>query len=168
MQIVQAANQWAKAEMKSAICFMSFGVIYLIAAVCCFQLGDTPLTNALIVPMLVAGGLLVGAGISFYVSNKAKLNNFESAYKTNPSELITSELERTAQTMKTYENVALKVFPLVAVVSGLIAVFVSTPTVRAICIAVVAFLSVLILLDSQALKRIKVYHQHLENTKQPI
>ena len=162
MEIVKAANDWAKAEVVSSMFFMLFGVVYLLAALGCWQLGNTSLTKALIIPILIAGGLLLGAGISFYTSNKARLTSFETAYKTNPSTLIQSEITRTEQTIKTYENVALKVFPAITVVAILLSLFVSHPIVRAISIAIIAFLSVIILLDSQALKRIKTYHHQLE------
>lgn len=162
MEIINAATNWAKAEMTSAIFFMLFGIAYLLAAIGFWQWGTTQLMKALIIPILIAGGLLLSAGISFYLSNKSLVANYESEYKANPSVLIKSEMERTQKTMATYENVALKIFPIILVIAGLVAIFISHPWVRAIGIAIVAFLFVLILLDSQALKRIKTYYQQLE------
>ncbi len=161
MDILNAATNWAKAEIVSSFFFMFFGIVYLLATISFWKWGNTPLMKALVIPMLIAGGLLLGAGISFYLSNKARLTTFETAYKTNPSTLIKSEIERTGQTIKTYENVALKVFPAIILVAILVCIFISNPVVRAISIAIIAFLSVLILLDSQALKRTQTYHQHL-------
>jgi len=141
---------------------MLFGFCYLLASVGFWKFGNTPLTKALTIPIMVAGGLLLGAGISFYLSNKSKLRTFETEYNLNPSSLISSELERTEKTMNTYKNVALKVFPAIVLVAALVVVFTANPIVRAISIGVIAFLSVLILLDSQALKRMKTYHQKLK------
>jgi len=151
-----------KAEIVSSIFFMLFGVVYLLAALGFWQWGNSPLTKALVIPILIAGGLLLSAGVSFYLSNKSRLTSFETSYKATPSALIQAEIERTAQTMKTYENIALKVFPAIIVIAALLSIFISTPIIRAICIAIIAFLSVLVILDSQALKRIKTYHQQLE------
>jgi len=162
MDILKAASDWAKAEIVSALFFIFFGVVYLFAAFFFSKRGTTALTDALVIPIMVAGALLLIAGLSFYFSNKSKLTNFEKAYKTNPSAFIESEIERTAQTIKTYENVALKVFPAIIAVAALVSVFISSPIVRAICMAIIAFLIVLVLLDSQALKRIKTYNQQLE------
>jgi hypothetical protein len=162
MEILKSATTWAKAEMISSIFFMLFGVVYLSASIGFWQLGKTPLLKALIFPTLIAGGLLLSAGVSFYFTSKSKLNSFENAYKTNPSAIIKSEITRTEKTIKTYENIALKVFPLIVVVVLLVAIFISYPLVRAICIGIIAFLLVLILLDSQALKRMKIYHEQLE------
>lgn len=165
MEIITAATNWAKAEITSSIFFMLFGVLYLAVSIGIKQMGTTALSKALFIPMLVAGGLLVIAGISFYFSNKSKLTNFESEFKADPTAMIEAEISITTKTIKTYENVALKVFPAIIGIAILIAIFVSNPIVRAICIAVIAFLSVLVLLDSQALKRMKTYHQQLELVK---
>ncbi len=162
MEIVKAATEWAKAEMISAIFFMLFGLIYLIIALSLWQWGNTALAKSLFVPLLVAGGLILAAGIGFYVSNQSKLKSFESDFKNDPTAMVKSELTRTAQTMSTYQNVALKVFPGIIIVAALLSIFVSNVTVRAIGIAIIAFFLVLVVLDSQALKRIKKYHEKLE------
>jgi len=162
MDIIKAETEWAKAEIVSAIIFMLFGICYILGSFGFWKFGNTPLAQSLVIPILIAGVLLLSAGISFYASNKSKIKNFESDFKSNPSELINSEITRTASTIKTYESVALKVFPVIIVVSALVFWFVPNPTIRAICLAIIAFLFVLVLLDSQALKRIKKYHQQLE------
>lgn len=162
MEIVKAATTWAKAEIISAIFFILFGLIYILISFYFKQMGSNTLGNALFTPLLIAGALLVLAGIGFYVSNKSKLNNFEKDYRSNPASVVQAELERTESTIKTYQNVALKVFPAIMLIAAVIAFFVASPLLRAICIAVFAFLFVLVLLDSQALKRMKVYQNHLE------
>lgn len=163
MEIIKAANTWAKAEIASSYGFMLFGLIYLLVSIAFWQLAKTPLTKALIIPLSIAGGLLFSAGISFYSSNKSRLTSFKTEYEANPSALVASEIDRTKKTITTYENVALKVFPAIILVAALVAIFISAPIVRGICIGIIAFLSVLVALDSQALKRTKVYHQQLES-----
>lgn len=162
MEILKAASDWAKAEIVSSIFFMLFGIIYLLAAFGFWRWGNSTLMKSLFIPILIAGGLLLSAGVGFYLSNKSRLTSFETSYKTSPSALIEAEIERTTQTIKTYENIALKVFPAIIIVAVLLSIFISTPIIRAICIAIIAFLSVLVVLDSQALKRTKTYHQQLE------
>ncbi len=162
MDILKAATVWAKAEMVSSIFFMFIGGVYILSAIGFWQLGNNALTKALIIPIMIVGALLLGAGISFYNSSKSLLSSFETEYKTNPSSLIKSELDRTTRTIKTYEKAALKVFPLIIIIALLMVVFISKPTIRAIGIAIIAFLIVLVLLDSLALKRMKTYHQQLE------
>lgn len=162
MDLIKAANEWAKAEIVSSMFFMFFGLSYILISIACWKVGNTPLTEALYIPLLIAGGLLLSAGISFYFSNKSKLNNFETEYRANAAALIKAEKSKTESTIKTYQNVALKVFPAIVILAILISLLISNPTVKAICIAIVAFLSVLVILDSQALKRIKTYYQKLQ------
>ena len=83
MEIVKSATDWAKAEIVSSFFFMLFGIIYLLMSVGFWQMGSTPLMEALIIPILIVGGLLLMAGISFYFSNKSRLTSFEREYKTN-------------------------------------------------------------------------------------
>ena len=161
MEVIKAASEWAKAEMVSAIIFMLVGTSYMATSLGLWQWANSTLAKALIVPLLVAGALLLGAGISFYLSNKTKLSTFETVYKANPSEWLSSEMARTEKTINTYQNVALKVFPGVILLAVLVFIFVPIPLVRAISIALIAFLAALVLLDSQALKRMNTYHDHL-------
>ena len=168
MEVIKAATEWAKAEIISSFFFMIIGLSYILGSLGLWKFSSTPLIKALFVPLLIAGGLLLSAGISFYLSSKSKLNNFEAEYKADTSSVIKSEIERTASTMKTYKNVALKVFPAIILIAVLITLFVSSATIKAICIAIIAFLSVLVILDSQALKRIETYNQKLELAYQEI
>lgn len=166
MEIIKAATEWAKAEVASSMIFMLFGLIYILGSIGFWKFGNTVLTKALVIPLLIAGGLLLSAGISFYLSNKSLLANFETDFNKNPVTVIEAESKRTASTINTYEKVALKVFPAIILVSALAAFFISNPIIRVISIAIIAFLSVLVLLDSLALKRMKTYHHQLEIAKQ--
>lgn len=164
MEIIRAATEWAKAEIVSSVFFMLFGLLYIVGSIGLWKFGNTPMTKALFIPLLVAGGLLLGAGVSFYLSSRAILTNLEIEYNANPAEWINSEIQRVESTKKTYENVAMKVFPAIIVVAVFVFFLVSNSTLRSISLAIIAFLVVLVLLDSQALKRIMVYHDKLKLT----
>ncbi len=161
MEIIKYFNEWAKAEIIASFYFMFIGLLYALGSFCLWKIGEAPLSRALIIPLLVSGILLLGAGVGFYVSNKTKLNNFEMDYKSDPEKVINAELERTSSTIKTYENVALKIFPIIIIITALIASFTSNVNVKAIGIAIIAFFLVLVLLDSQALKRMQIYNRQL-------
>lgn len=165
MEIVKAANDWAKAEIFSAQIFFSFGVLFVLVSAGFWQLGNSELSQTLIYPILVAGALLMAAGIGFYFSNNKRLANFEADYKANPVTFLDSEIARTEKTIKSYENVAFKVFPGIIVVALLLIIFVDSPFWRAINIAVIAFFAVTILLDSKAHSRTKAYHEQLRLVK---
>jgi len=162
MEIIKAVTEWAKAEIVSSIFFMLFGLGYILGSIGLWKFGNTQLMKALIIPLFIAGGLLFSAGMSFYFSNKSKLSNFEKEYKENPSAMIHSEITRTEGLISTYEKVALKFFPAIILLALIVLFLIPKPMVKAICIAIIAFLLVLVLLDSQALKRVKTYHNQLE------
>ena len=90
MEILKTATEWAKAEVFSGQIFIFFGVLFFLGALGFWQLGKTELAKAYIFPTLVAGALLLAAGLGFYFSNKSKLANFESDYKANPVTFIES------------------------------------------------------------------------------
>lgn len=161
MDIVRIATEWAKAEVFSAKIFILFGIMFIIAAVGFWQLGKTEMARAYLYPTLVVGGLLLSAGLSFYFSNTSKISQIETEYKANPTEFIKSEIARTEQTMNTYENVAFKVFPAIIALAALLFVFVERPIWRAIFVTIIAFLLVLIWMDSSAHERMKAYHEQL-------
>lgn len=85
MEIAKVGVEWAKAEVVSSIVFILFGLLFLLATFGFWQYGKTEIARAFIIPTLIAGGLLLAAGISFFVSNKAKVNNFETEYKADPT-----------------------------------------------------------------------------------
>lgn len=161
MGIVKEATKWAKAEIVSAMIFMLAGIVYIVLAFTCWTTNGSPLIDALPIPILIAGGLLLAAGIGFYTSNKSRLKSFEADYQSDPNALISSEIERTQKTIKSYEKVALRVFPGIILIAAMIYFSVQTPITKAICVGIIAFLFVIVLLDSQALKRMRTYHQKL-------
>lgn len=161
MDILKTAIEWAKAEVFSSFVFVAFGVIFIASSIGFWQLGKTEVAKAFIYPTLVAGALLLAAGISFVRSNKNRVANFETEYKANPTLFITSEITRTEKTMKEYEHIALKVFPAVIALISLLLIFINTPIWRAIGITIIALLLVMVIIDLNANARIKTYHKQL-------
>lgn len=161
MEILKTAIEWAKDEIFSSILFILFGTIFIAAAIGFWQLGKTEVAKAFIYPPLVAGILLLIAGIGMVYSNKSRISTFKDEYKTDSVVFIKSEIARTENTMDEYKKIALKVFPIVIVVAALLIIFVDKPIWRAISITTIAMMIVLIWVDSNANARIKSYHRQL-------
>ena len=128
MEILKAANDWGKAEIFSAQIFMLFGILFIMTSIGFWQLGKTEVAKAFFYPMLIGGIFLLMMGVGFFFSNKSKLANFETDYKTDASTFVKSEIVRTEKTMGSYENIAFKVFPGIIVIAALLIVFLSSPT----------------------------------------
>lgn len=164
MEILKVAQEWAKAEVFSTRFFIIFAIIFLAACVGFWQLGKTELARAYIIPMLVAGTLLMTIGLGLFFTNKTRIAQFEKAYTQDASAFVTSETERAESTLKEY-SVVFKVVPVIIIVAALLIIFLNTPTWRAIGITTVAMMIVILLVDGMAHARLKEYYKDLQLVK---
>lgn len=168
MDILKAATDWAKAELFSTPFFVLFGVLFMASSFGFWQLGKTDMARAYIIPTLVAGGLLTIIGLGLFFTNKARVSQFEKAYKEDASAFISSEIERVEATLKEYQNIVFTAIPVIIIVCALVILFVSTPIVRASMITTLAMLVVILLIDGTAKARISEYNQQLQQAKQEL
>ena len=161
MDILKTALDWAKAEVFSSMFFILFGIIFLLGIAGFWQLGKTELAKAFIYPTLVTGVMLLIIGIGLVFSNKSRIASFPTAYESDASAFVQSEITRAENTIVEYENVVFRVIPLIIVVAALLIVFISTPIWRAIGISTIAMMVVILLIDTNASARMKVYQQQL-------
>ncbi|MEQ8714253.1 MAG: hypothetical protein RIC80_14625, partial [Cyclobacteriaceae bacterium] len=71
MEILKTAIEWAKAEVFSTRFFIYFAILFLAASVGFWQLGKTEIARAYIIPMLIAGALLLTIGLGLFFTNKS-------------------------------------------------------------------------------------------------
>jgi len=161
MDILTAANDWAKAEIVSTQFFIFFGVLFLLGCLGFWQYGKTEVAKAFTYPLLVTGILLLILGFGLLFSTKSRHSNFKTEYQKDSNTFVKTEIARAEKTIDSYKKVALKVFPLIIVVASLLIVFIDKPIWRAISIATIAMMLVIILVDSNALARVEGYHKQL-------
>lgn len=161
MEMLKAAQEWAKAEVFSTRFFIIFAMLFLAASVGFWQLGKTELAKAYIIPMLVAGVLLLTIGLGLFFTNKARVTQFEKAYHQDTPAFVSSEMTRIESTLKEY-TIVFKVVPTIIALAALAIVFTNTPTWRAIGITTIAMLIVILLVDGTAHARIEVYQKELK------
>ena len=104
--------------------------------------------------------MIIGLGLFF--TNKSRVTQFETAYKSDPSAFVESELARAEATLKEYQTIVFKAIPLIIAVCSLIIVFIDKPVWRASMITTIAMLVVILLIDGTAHARIDAYNQQLE------
>ena len=165
MELLKFTIEWTKDEIFSSKIFILFGILFISASIGFWQLGKTEIAKAFIYPILIAGILLLMAGFGFYFSNKSRLSNIESNYSANPSAFVASEIVKTEKIMNSYENIAFKIFPAIIAVAAFLIISTDKAILRAICITIIAFLTVLLVLDVNANARIKNYHKELKQIK---
>lgn len=161
MDILKTATDWAKAELVSTPFFAIAGVVFIAISIGFWQVGKTDLARAYIIPTLVVGLLLVVIGLGLFFTNKARIPQFETAYKADASAFVASEVERAEATLKEYKNIVFTAIPIIIVVCALVLFFVNSPVWRASMISTMAMLAVILLIDGLAHARIDVYHQQL-------
>lgn len=166
MDILKAATDWVKAELFSTPFFIFFGFLFLAASIGFWQLGKTEIARAYIIPNLVAGCLLIIIGIGLFFTNKSRLANFPSAYESNASAFIESEIYRTENTLKEYKIIVFTVIPFIIATCAIGILFFKAPIWRASLITVIAMLVVILLIDGTASARISVYNQQLSEVEE--
>ncbi len=164
MDILKIAHDWARAEVFSTRFFIIFAVLFIIASIGFWQLGKTELAKAYIIPLLVAGGLLMTIGLGLFYTNKARIKQFEKAYNEDAPAFVASEVVRAKSTLKEY-TVVFKVVPMIIVAAALLIIFVNTPTWRAIGITTIAMMIVILLVDGTAHARIEAYYEQLQSVE---
>lgn len=161
MDILKVAQDWARAEVFSTRFFIIFALLFLAASAGFWQMGKTELAKAYIIPLLVAGVLLMTIGLGLFFTNKARITQFEKAYNEDASAFAASEMARVESTLKEY-TVVFKVVPMIIVVAALLVIFLNTPTWRAIGITTMAMMIVILLVDGTAHARIAAYYEQLQ------
>lgn len=161
MEILKAANDWAKAEVFSTQFFILFGVLFLLGCIGFWQLGKTEVAKAFVVPMLVAGILLMVIGLGLFFSNKSRIANFPDAYNSDATAFVKSEIARAEKTMNEYQTIVFKIIPFIIVAAALLIVFVDKPIWRAVGITTIAMMVVIVLVDINANARIEAYNEQL-------
>ena len=168
MDILKTAIDWAKAELFSTPFFIIFGVLFVLASAGFWQLGKTDMAKAYIVPTLVAGIILMTIGLGLFFTNKSRITQFETAYNSDASAFIESELVRAEATLKEYQTIVFKVIPLIITICSLVIVLIDKPIWRASMITTIAMLVVILLIDGTAHARIDDYNKQLISTKQEL
>lgn len=166
MNILNAATNWAKAEVLSSKFFIVFGIAFLLFSLAFWQMGTTPLSSAYILPTAIAGVLVLAVGIGIFVANKTRVTSFVTAYNDNPSEFIRSEIVRTEKSLKEYKNIVFIIIPIIVIIAALLIYYMEHALWRASCITIVAMMMVIILVDSMANARLESYHSQLKQEEQ--
>ena len=164
MDVLKLATEWARAEVFSTRFFIFFAIAFLIASIGFWQLGKTEIAKAYVIPLLVAGVLLLTIGLGLFYTNKSRITQFETAYNSDASAFLDSEITRAESTLNEYK-VVFKVIPIIIIVAALLIIFFSSPLWRVIGITTIAMMVVIMLVDGTAHARIDAYYEKLIEVK---
>ncbi|WPY95308.1 hypothetical protein T8T21_04045 [Limimaricola variabilis] len=161
MDIVKTATDWTRAEMLSSAFFILFGLSFLMASLGFWQMGKTDMARAHVVPMLVAGTLILIIGLGLFFPSQARLTNFPAAYATDAAGLVADEIARADRVLNEYRIAVFRVIPLIIAVCALAIPFFESPLWRASLITTIAMMAVILVIDTNANARLETYRGQL-------
>lgn len=161
MDILKTALDWTKAEMLSSAVFILFGAIFVSASLGFWKLGKTDVAQAYVIPALIAGLLLVTLGSGLLYQSLNRVTGFVTAYNSDASEFVASEVTRADQVLNQYRIAVFHVIPLIIAVCAVLLLFLEGPVLRASLIVTIAMMSVLLMIDTNANARLETYREIL-------
>lgn len=157
MDILKTSNDWAKVELLSNGFFALLGVMFVVASLLFWSRGETDVARAFVLPMFVAGVLmLILSGGLFYGTWKSSAG-FATAFAEDAEGFIAFEIERVDRTMAQYGMAVFKGIPLMIAAAALLVVIVHGPGWRATLITAIVFLGLIMLIDINANARLEAY-----------
>ncbi len=162
MDILTLAQQWAKQEAFSSRFFIVAAVVFFAISFGFWKFGQSEISRSYIYPTLICGLLLVIIGGGLVWNDTRRYNTFPTEYKENPEAFLNAELERSEKTATSSYTTIYRYIPILIMLAALLIIIFDKPIVRASCITTIAFLSVLLFVDSTAQSRIDTYNKALK------
>ena len=161
MDIVKTATDWARAEMLSSAFFILFGPSFLLASLEFWQLGRTDMARAYVVPMPVAGMLILIIGVGLFFPSQARLTSVPAAYAIDSADFIAEEIARADRVLNEYRIAVFRVIPLIVAACALAILYFQTPLWRASLITTLIMMAVILVIDTNANARLEGYREQL-------
>ncbi len=103
--------------------------------------------------------MIIGVGLTY--TNISRVTAFETAYNTDSTTFVETEITRAEKTLKEYKNIVFTAIPIIIIACALIILFISSPIWRASAITTIAMMTVILLIDGTAHARIEAYYEQL-------
>ena len=161
MDILKTSTDWARAELLSNSLFALFGAMFLVASLLFWSRGETDMARAFVLPMFVAGVLMLILGGGLFYGTLKGLAGLATAFAEDAAGFVAAEIERVDRTVAQYDTAVFKVMPLMIAGAAMLIVFVHSPGWRAAFITAIVFLGLIMLIDSNANARLEAYKTSL-------
>lgn len=161
MDILKTSIDWTKAEVFSSTFFILFGCMFLSASFGFWQLGKTELAKAYVIPTLVAGALVLAIGLGICIQSYGRISGFETAYNTDTSGFIASEIARAEKVLGDYNLAVFRIIPIIVTACAILFLFVEVPVWRASLVTTITLMGLVLLVDTNASARLEAYRDHL-------
>jgi len=157
---MELSIDWAKAEVFSGKMTGLYSLLLFLVAIGFWQLGKTAMAKAFVIPLLVAGAVMLLVGAGLYLANKPRIAQFGAEYNSNPAAFVQKEIQRTAKSQRELTMV-FKILPAIIIIAALLIIFFNAPLWRAVGVTIILVLVSLMVVDSNTDARNTAYHQQL-------
>ncbi|WP_420861359.1 hypothetical protein [Algirhabdus cladophorae] len=157
MDILKTAVDWTKAEMLSSSFFILFGIGFMAASLGFWQVGKTEIAKAYVIPLLIAGVLLLIIGLGIFIPAKARVTGFAEAYAMDAQAFISAELAKAERILGEYRIAVYRVIPLIVALCAVLFVVFSGPVWRASFVTTISMMAVIMMIDTNANTRLEAY-----------
>lgn len=167
MDILNVSIKWTKAEMLSSSFFILFGLMFVIASIWMLQTGKSEMARAYILPMAVAGVLMLIIGIGLFVPSYLRITGFATEFAMDAPGFVAGEILRADRVIRDYQIAVFRVMPAVIAVCAVLIVILDGPVWRAIFVTVIAMMTITMIIDTNSHARLETYREALGTSSDP-
>lgn len=160
MNFIEHSLNWCRGEVFEGKMLALFGLVLLILSIVYWRFGSTPFAKAMIIPMLIVGGMFVAVGSTMVVNNTKRIDTYQAEYGKDAAGFAQSEKVRTDAFIVWYPYTRWIMAALTII--GLAAfIYVPTANGRAIGLALILFSFSALYLDHFSEERAATYAAHI-------
>jgi len=160
MDLIRHTLTWIRGEILEMTVIAVTGVMVAGCGVAFGRFGTTPLSKAMVTPLVIVGLLYAVLGLSGLINNQRRIPAYETAFRADPAGFARSELKRVG-TFDAMYRVTNIVAPLCFAIAAALFWLTLNPQARAIGIALVVFGLYGFLVDGFSKERADAYRARI-------
>lgn len=94
MDFFAHTTNWIKGELFESKLILAFGITSAMLGFLFWKIGTTPNAKAMLLPLVIVGGIYSAIGSNMLISNQKRLHGMKQSYEQNESNFIQREKKR--------------------------------------------------------------------------
>ncbi|MBU3820975.1 hypothetical protein KO566_02795 [Flavobacteriaceae bacterium XHP0103] len=160
MDFYQNTNNWIKGELFESKLIIAFGVLTVIISVLLWKMGNTPNAKALLLPLIITGGIYTAIGGNILYSNQKSMTEMQLNSQENQTEFVQNEKKRVEDFQYQY-NISKAVATVFFIATILIFWLTKSPTWQGIGIGLSLFGLDGLVVDYFSEERASIYYEKI-------
>lgn len=160
MAFVEHSVAWARGELLDGVVMGAVGAALVVGGLLCWKLGDMQLTRALPVPLVLAGLVFLAGGVSAYVSNTARVEQFQADHRADPDAFVRAEKARVEGFASLYVGTQIAA-PILFAIASILFWSTTAPLPRAVAIVLCLVGIGAFVIDGYSKERADIYYERI-------